>query len=137
MSFVLMVTDDVDDSAQRITAVKQRRRAFDNFDPFGAQRIHGLAVITRLRSYGSAAYSILEHQNTIAIETTYYWTRRSGTEAALCHTGFCFEDLAQRCRRTLCDPRGAHRIDCLERIENGLLRTGCGYGNLLSYRCKR
>ena len=121
---VFVVTDNIDDAAERVAAVKQRSRTFDDLDAFRAQRISRFAVVARLRADRSAAHTVLQNENAVAVKSANDGTRRARTETSVLPRRFpIFQNLADRCRAFFDNARRADRIDRLKRIENRLLRS--------------
>ena len=69
MSGFVVAADGIDDTADRVAAIEQRRGAFDNFDPLDRKRIDRLRVVARLRRKRPDANTICRYHYAVAIET--------------------------------------------------------------------
>ena len=94
------VRDDVDEAADRVRSVEQRRRAAHDFDRRRAGGVHRHAVIAGLTRQVADALTVLEDEHAIAVETADDRSRRSGPERALGNTGLVRERRAETVPRS-------------------------------------
>ena len=79
----VMAGHGVNHAANRVAAVKKRRRTFDNLDSLNSQHIDRFCVIARLKTKSSDPVAILQNQNAIAIKASNYRSRGSRAETPL------------------------------------------------------
>ena len=97
-----MPGDGVDDAADRVAAVKQRGRTFDDFDPFHCQDIDRLGVIARFETKPANPIAVLQDEHAVAVEASNYRPRSSRSETSLGDSEFAVERFAERYRTLLC-----------------------------------
>ena len=90
------VRDHVDETADRVRAVQERRRTAHDFDLRRAGRVHGDAVVPRLARHVTHALPVLEDEHAIAVEAANDRPRRAGTERALGHSRLSRQRRADR-----------------------------------------
>ena len=125
-----MGRDDVDESADGVGAVQQRRRPPHDLDPFGDARVDRDAVIAGLARQVARANPILQNQHAVTVESANDRPARTRTEAAAGDAGLPLQnvpetavqlpDQVERVQRR-------HRIECLERRLGAARRCGDGY----------
>ena len=89
------LADHVDQTADRVGAVEQRRRPAHDFDPGRRQRVDRHAMVGRLARQVVGALAVLQDQDAIAVEPADDGPRRRRTERALRDAGLGLEQLAQ------------------------------------------
>ena len=77
-----LLGDDIDQPANGIRAIEERRRTADHFDPRGRGGIHVDAVVARLAREIAHPQAVFNDQHAIAVKTPDDRTRRSRPEAA-------------------------------------------------------
>ena len=80
------VADGVDETADGIRAVKERRWTTYHFDTRGARGVQRNAVVPGLAGEITNSLAIFENQHAVPIQTANDGARRAGTERALRHT---------------------------------------------------
>ena len=113
------LADDVDEAADGVGAVEQRRRAADDLDPGRGERVDGDAVVGRLARQVVGALAVLEDQHAVAVEPADHRPRRRRAERALADAGLGLEQLAERrlaLHRQVLAGQDRRRLVGLERI---------------------
>ena len=91
-----LIGDDVDQAADGVGAVEQRRRAAHHLDALGRRRIHRHAVIARLARQVAHPLAVLHHQHPVAVEAADHRPRRPRPERAHADAGFRLQRRADR-----------------------------------------
>ena len=102
--------DRVDEAADGVRAVEQRRRAADDLDALDAVRVDRDPVVARLAGEVAGAHAVFENEHTVAVETPDDGPFRARPETADRNARLVLQRLADRV--------GALRRD-VERIEGG------------------
>ena len=116
--------DDVDEAADRVGAVQERRRPAHDFDPLRAGRVDGDAVIARLAGQIAHALAVLKDQDAIAAETANHRPRRRRTEAPRGNAGLALQRVAKRHLELLRQLLAGEHRRRLERLELTPRRVG-------------
>ena len=98
--------DDVDQPADGVRAVEQRRRPAHDLDARGARRIHRHAVIAGLAGQIADPLAVLEDQHAIAVQAANHRPRGSRAERPLRNAGLRLQRRAERGSRA----RGSDRL---------------------------
>ncbi len=91
-----LVGDDVDEPADRIRAVEQRRRTANDLDLLRRRRVDRHAVIARLTREIAEALTVLKDQDSIAVEPSNDRTRRGRAKASCRNARLTLERRAER-----------------------------------------
>ena len=85
--------DDVDDSPQRVGAVKQGSRAPHHLDALGGHWFDRHRVVRRRRGQVAGALPVLEHEQAVAAQSAHYGTGGRRAHGALRHPGLVVHGL--------------------------------------------
>ena len=118
-----MSGDCVHDAADRVAAVKQSRRPFDDLDSFDGQNIDGFGVIARFETESTGAIAVLQDEHAIAIKTANDRPGGAGSEASFRDAEFAVKCFAERHRTLLCELDRAEHVNGLNGAAERLVRS--------------
>ena len=128
----LMRRDHVDEAANRVRSVQQRRRPAHDLDPLGAVRVDRDAVVARLARQIPGAYAVLQDQDAVAVEAADDRPARAGAEAPAGNAGLLLQGVAET---TVQLPHEIERVERRHRVERFERRLGAprrrGHGHVL------
>ena len=131
----LMVgSNRVHHTAERVRPVKKCCRSLDHFQPFETCRVDRFAVVARLAGKGSGSNSILEDQDPVAVEAADDRTAGARPEAPLGDAGLVFEHLADAPFGTFRELEDGKTGYGLEGFKGGFFPCGSGHGDFFSDR---
>ncbi len=118
VAVALVGRHDIDQTAYRVRAVEQRRRAPDDLDPLGDVRVDGHPVVAGLAREVTGPDAVLQNQDAVAVEAADDWTAGSRTEAPAGDARLVAQGVAQASLRRADDVeriQRRYRVECLER----------------------
>ena len=112
-----MGCDRVDDPADRVGAIEQRRRTAHDLDAFEPVRVDRHAVVAGLAREVARPDPVLHHQHPVAIESTDDRSARPRSETSFRHTRLVLKGVTQGAGHVRREFKGVERRDCVERLE--------------------
>ncbi len=112
-----MGCDRVDDPADRVGAIEERRRTAHDLDAFEPVRVDRHPVVAGLAREVARPDPVLHHQHSVAIESTDNRSARPRSETSFRHTRLVLEGVTQGACHVRRQFKGVERRDCVERLE--------------------
>ena len=131
----LVRRDDVDEAADGVRPVQQRRRPAHDLDPLGAGGIDRHAMVARRARQVARADPVLQDQHPVVVEAADDRPARAGTEAPAGDAGLVLQGVAEAPVQILHEVERVERRHRVERLERRL-RAGRGrrHGHVLVHR---
>ena len=120
VAVALVRRDDVDEAADGVRAVQQRRRPAHDLDAFGGVRIDRDAVVAGLARQVARADPVLQDQDAVAVEAADDRPSRTRAEAPAGNAGLPLQRVTQAPVNIGDEVERVERLDGIERFERRL-----------------